>query len=107
MQALDIIPRLERALAESLAMLTAAQDGRWDDLLEMETARRNWVVEASRGEASVGSDVLVPRKKELIRDILAADAQIRVLTQAWMGELQSVLTSVQVERKLIRAYESR
>ena len=107
MRMLDIIPRLERALAESQAMLAAAQDGRWDDLIEMETARRNLIAEASGVEVTVLDDALVARKKDLIRDILAADAQIKALTQAWMGELQDVLTSVQVERKLIRAYESR
>jgi len=108
MRMLDIIPRLERALTESQAMLAAAQEGRWDDLIEMETARRDLIAAASRVEATVlPENALVARKKELIRDILAADAQIKALTQAWMGELQSVLTSVQVERKLIRAYESR
>ena len=107
MRVLDIIPRLERALAESQVMLVAAQDGCWDDLIELEIARRDLIAEASRVETTVLDDALVARKKDLIRDILAADAQIKALTQAWMGELQSVLTSVQVERKLIRAYESR
>ncbi len=103
---LDIISWLERALIESQLMLTAAREGRWDDLLALEAARRDLVQETSQGD-TLPDVAQVARKKELICTILATDAQIKELTQAWMGELQSVLTSVQVERKLIRAYESR
>jgi flagellar protein FliT len=107
MPVLDMIPRLERALNDSQLMLTAAREGRWDDLIELETARQKVMQNTKEVDTSVPDVAQVARKKELIGNILANDAQIRALTQAWMGELESVLTSVQVERKLIRAYESR
>lgn len=107
MRVFGSILHLEHALAKSQVMLAAAQEGCWDDLVELETARRGLLTEASQVAAAVLDDTQIARKQGLIRDILAADAQIKALTQAWMNELQSVLTSVQVERKLIRAYESR
>ena len=102
----DLISRLERILFESQAMLAAASDGRWDDLIEQEAARRDSIVEATHTLAPLSDQGLIERKQALIRQILVADEQIKTLTQAWMGELQGVLTSVQAERKLARAYET-
>ena len=106
MQGYDIIQRLEGILAESQTMLAAATEGRWDDLIELEVARRASVLEIAATQAAIPDAALQERKKNLVRDILAADAQTKTLTEAWMSEIQSVLTSVQAERKLIRAYES-
>ena len=46
------------------------------------------------------------RKVEIIRQVLADDAEIRNLTEPWMQRLQHLLTSVGQERKLHAAYNA-
>lgn len=88
-------------------MLNAAQNGGWDALIEGEL-KRNALVEYMmvKNESSIMNAVEQQKIGEIIRHILAADSEIKTLTEAWMGELQDILGSIGTEKKLHRAYES-
>lgn len=108
MQAPDVIQRYERILAASGEMVLAAEENRWEDLIEMEVARRELILEVTeKSAAPLADEVLQVRKETLIRGILAADERVKTLTSSWMKEMEGVLSSVQAERKLARAYEIR
>lgn len=87
-------------------MLDAAQNGDWDALIEGEL-KRNALVERmmAKNESSVMNAVEQQKTGEIIRHILAADGEIKTLTEAWKGELQEILGSVGTEKKLHKAYE--
>ncbi|OFZ71014.1 MAG: hypothetical protein A2Z01_00455 [Betaproteobacteria bacterium RBG_16_58_11] len=107
MQAADVIHRYEFILAASGEMVMAAQENRWEDLINLEIARRERILEVTAEPVSPFADAaLQARKESLIRGILAADERVKALTAAWMSEMQGILTSVQAERKLARAYET-
>lgn len=107
MQAAEVIQRYAHILAASGEMVTAAKEGRWDDLVEMEIARRELIVQVTAEPATLYADAAVQARKEsLIRSIMAADQQVKALTTAWMAEIQCMLGSMQAERKLARAYNT-
>lgn len=88
-------------------MLYAAQKGDWDTLIEGEL-KRSALVERmmAQEEPSIMSADEQQKAGEIIRDILAADSEIKALTEAWKGELQEILGSIGVEKKLSKAYET-
>lgn len=107
MQAAEVILRYEHILSASKEMVAAAVENRWDDLINLEISRRVLIVEVTAEPATPLSDaVLQTRKETLIRAILAADERVKALTAAWMQEMEGILTSVQAERKLAKAYET-
>lgn len=95
---------------ESLATLTskmriAAAQGEWDRLISLEQqCRHHW--------SSINSSVEIPLQDEtsrqivvqLIRKIIADDAEIRNQTEDWMGQLQNIMHSNRQEQRLNRTY---
>jgi len=107
MQAPEVIQRYEHILAASGEMVVAATENRWDDLINLEIARRSHILEVTAESAAPFVNAAQQAHKErLIRNILEADAQVKALTEAWMAEMSVILTSVQAERKLARAYQT-
>ena len=100
----EVIQRLERILVDSLAMLAAATEGRWDDLIALGGRRADLIHTAAQIAPIVFNSRLEQHKARLIQEILDADEQVKTRTRAWMNELDGVLTSVHVERKLANAY---
>lgn len=89
-------------------MLNAARNGDWDVLIEVEI-NRNALVErlmAQNETAAVMNTVEQHKTGEIIRKVLAADSEIKTLTEAWQGELQEILGSIGTEKKLSKAYET-
>lgn len=88
-------------------MLDVARNGDWDALIESEL-KRNALVERMMGqnESSIMNTVEQQKAGEIIRKILAADTEIKTLTEAWKGELQEILGSIGTEKKLNKAYET-
>jgi hypothetical protein len=86
-------------------MLNAARSGRWEALIEVEF-NRNILIEQmmAQGESSIMSAIEQRKISGIIRDILAADSEIKALTEAWKGELKNILDSVDTEKKLNKAY---
>lgn len=91
----------------TLQMLNSAQNEDWDALVEAEL-KRNALVERMgvQNESSIMNTDEEQKTGEIIRKILAADSEIKMLTEAWMGELQEILGSIGTEKKLSKAYET-
>lgn len=95
---------------ESLAALTgrmreAAASGQWDSLIGIEQLRSKLLGDMKPLDAAITlEEAARQRKDELIARILADDAEIRSLTQAWMDQLQLSLQSIRQEQRLQQAY---
>lgn len=88
-------------------MLELAQQGDWDRLTDIEHERAAIVDQLARQEEEeIWGPAEGAKKGDLIRAILEADAEIKVLTESWMGELQEILGSIGAEKKLHKAYET-
>lgn len=86
-------------------MLDAAQKGDWDALIEGELKRNAWVERIRvKNELLIMNTVEQQKTGEIIRHILVTDGEIKTLTEAWMGELQKILGSIGIEKKLSKAY---
>ena len=88
-------------------MRVAATHGQWDQLVELEKQCSQHI------EIMKTQDVGIPpsestrlRKVELIRKILADDAEIRNQTEPWVGQLQRIMHSTGQERRLQQTYSS-
>lgn len=98
-----------RSLLENAqAMLAAAQEGRWDDLIQMDQQRSfclNQLIEASE---SIASTQLAssPEKASFIKNILAIDEQTKDLVKSWQSEMAQTLGTMDNSRKLANAYRS-
>ena len=87
-------------------LLDAARAEAWDELVSMSHGRDSQLALVMDLPATaVSNPMLANELRQLIRNILAADQQIQQLTQAWMNEIQGVLSSVKVEQKLLKAYD--
>jgi flagellar protein FliT len=88
-------------------MRTAAQEGEWDHLVELEQkCSRQVATMRPMDERSTLDETNRQRKIQLIKQILADDADIRNRTQTWMAQLQSIIQSNRKEQRLHQAYES-
>ena len=86
-------------------MHAAAAQGEWDHLVELEKKCSQRVAAIKSQDAATPLDEGIrQRKLELIRKILADDAEIRNLTEPWMGQLQRIMQSAQRERRLLKTY---
>lgn len=105
----EMIGTYESILAVTAQMLDAARAADWDLLVDRERKCRKLVESVMRAN-SANQMALEPRlrerKVEIIRKVLADDAEIRNLTEPWMQRLQHMLTSVGQERKLHAAYRA-
>ncbi|MDP1604820.1 MAG: flagellar protein FliT [Legionella sp.] len=101
----EIIQTYEAILAVTREMLEAAHQGNWELLAAREHACRELVEKlmSVRADGQLGPEAR-RRKVEIIRKVLADDAEIRNLTEPWLARLQHLLTSTGQERKLYSAY---
>lgn len=81
-------------------MLRAAQDQDWEMLSDAQSCCAQLI---SRLQAASGSEVVLPpeearRKYEILRKVLADDAQIRLLTQPGLRQLESILSGGAAQR---------
>ena len=105
MENYKIIAIYEALLVTTGEMLQAAQESDWDRLILLEQQCRELTDTLVSGNTGQILDAgLRQRKTEIIRRVLAHDAEIRNLTQPWMAQLQDILGSTNREHKLLRAY---
>lgn len=105
----EMIGIYENILAITEQMLNAARAADWDLLVNREQECRRLVerLMSRRSESEIALEPQVQKRKvEIIRKVLADDAEIRNLTEPWMRRLQHLLTSVGQERKLHAAYNA-
>ncbi|MDP2143582.1 MAG: flagellar protein FliT [Gallionella sp.] len=101
----QVIENYESLSALTNQMRSAAEQGEWDALVELEQQCSRKIAEMKPVDASIALDERSRQLKiQLIKKILANDAEIRNRTQAWMGQLQHILQSNRQEQRLQRAY---
>ena len=95
---------------EALATLTsqmqgAAQGAEWEALIAFEQQRGALVAAMKPLDAeTLLDDSARQRKNALITSVLAQDAEIRTLVQAWMNECELSMQSNAQELRLLRKY---
>ncbi|MCP5242939.1 MAG: flagellar protein FliT [Burkholderiales bacterium] len=88
-------------------MVIAAQNGEWDNLIQLERKCRQLTDELTRNESkTLLTHELQQRKIEIIHQVLDDDAQIRSITEPWMKKLQDILCTNERKRNLQQAYVS-
>ena len=97
----EIIGIYEAILTITGQMLKAAQGADWERLITLEHECRGLTKKLMiSDENKVLSSDLRQRKQEIIQQILADDAEIRILTQPWMAQLQNILSNPVYKRCL-------
>lgn len=91
----------ETAWALTQQMLETARNGEWDELILIEKKRAKVVAELMQNRHDVDA-----KTNENIQRILACDAEIKTLTESWLGELRETLASTITEKKLLQTYRS-
>lgn len=105
MDSAQIIATYEVILDVTGQMLEAARSSDWDRLQELEIECRALVgtLKSASPHMPLNAEEQ-QRKAEIICGVLADDAEIRNLTQGWMGELERFLGSAGYHEKLQQAY---
>ncbi|MBI4292293.1 MAG: flagellar protein FliT [Betaproteobacteria bacterium] len=95
----------ESVALASAAMLEAARRSDWDAMVAAEKRCAEIIsrLRAAGGEASLGAQGR-QRKAEIIRCVLANDAEIRRLVDPRMRELEGVLSAHVAQRRVDHAY---
>jgi len=101
----EVVSLYEAMVGITDQMLAAAAAGDWDRLatLELQCAACVRQLKAS-GDGQPLAAQERSRKVDAIRKMLAADRQIRDLTQPWMAKLSAMINNKGTERRLARAY---
>jgi flagellar protein FliT len=95
---------------ERLALLTsqmrdAAEQGRWDELIDVEAQRSTLLVTVKAMDVAAKLDGAAHRRKrELVEKILSHDGAIRSLVRTQMNQIQLNIESDQNKLRLQRAY---
>lgn len=105
MNATQVILNYESLSALTGRMRDAAEHGEWDTLISLEQQCSRQVETMKPADAAAALDEASRQRKiQLIKKILADDAEIRNRTETWMGQLQRLMQSSRQERQLHRAY---
>ncbi|MFZ1546868.1 MAG: flagellar protein FliT [Candidatus Nitrotoga sp.] len=88
-------------------MRVAATHGHWDQLVELEKKCSRHVELMKTQDLGISPDENTRlRKVQLIRQILADDAEIRNQTEPWVAQLQRIMNSTGQEIRLQQSYSS-
>jgi flagellar protein FliT len=105
MSVAQVIANYEALAALTGQMREAALRGEWDPLVDIERQRGELVAAMQSLDAEVRLDKAASRRKaQLINEVLAHDAEIRTLVEAWMSELELSRQSNLQELRLLREY---
>ncbi|MFN7087321.1 MAG: flagellar protein FliT [Burkholderiales bacterium] len=107
MNSTQVIAAYEGIRIVTRKMLRAALDSDWDELVALEKKCRAIVENLIASEPHEPlSEKQQQRKIEIIRQVLADDAEIRNLTEPWLKQLQGLLSAAGHEKKLRQTYEA-
>jgi flagellar protein FliT len=105
MAQIELLAHYESIAASASLMLAAARESRWDDLVE---AERDCAARIANLKALCEVPELDEqgrkRKFDILHTVLEHDAEIRRLTQPWMGKLEAFLSGAVAARKVSGAY---
>ena len=102
-----IVQRYKAVAQLARKMLEAAQQGQWDELVELAQQRGTVMSElmADAAQGAIPTEV-ADQVAKLIGTILEKDAECAALARAWQDELKALLGSMGAERKISQAYGS-
>ena len=108
MNALELIAAYERILEITEAMLATAKAGDWDRLVQLEKTCRGEVDRlVALGENGPRlSEPLRVRKAQIVKRVLAGDAEIRRIAEPWMDQLAQMIGHIRNEQRLLRSYST-
>lgn len=101
----QIMATYEAVLGLTGQMLNAAKRSDWDHLIELESDCHSLIAKLMAADKQSLAHDDNARKVEIIRKVLADDAEIRNITQPWIAELGKFLGHTSNEKKLRRAYD--
>lgn len=105
MSASQVIHNYESLSVITSRMRDAAVHGEWDALVGLEEQCSRHVATMKAADAATALDETSRQRKiQLIKKILADDAEIRNRTEAWMGQLQRLMQSNRQEQRVHQAY---
>jgi flagellar protein FliT len=103
----QVIATYEHVAGITGRMVEAAQNADWDQLVTLEQKCSRLVATLELAATPVTlSPQQQQRKTGLIRQVLAADAEIRRHTEPWIDELKLLLDSAGKAQRVRRAYGS-
>jgi flagellar protein FliT len=103
--AYQVVMNYESLSAITSQMRDAAVQGDWDHLAGLEQLCSQHVATMKTVDAATRLDEQSRQRKiELIKKILADDAEIRNRTEVWMGRLQRVMQNGRHEQRLQQTY---
>ena len=101
----QIVEQYARMAEISGRMRLAAYADDWDAVCDAEKECARVIGELSAlGDLAPTDPVLRRQKLELMRRVLADDAEIRLLTQPWLKKLDQLLQTPDASARLDRAY---
>lgn len=101
----QIVDRYRRMADASGRMLAAARQDDWDQVCSVERECTTLIAELSgMGDLAPSDPALRQQKVDLMKRVLADDAEIRLLTQPWLKKLDAMLRSPDNADRLGRAY---
>ena len=104
----ELLSCYEAILSGSSKMLALAKAGEWDKLVEAEQERIQLLEKLKTYQPKALLDAYSEAKRsELIQLILSTDEETQRLSLIWMEELEGLIGSLSVEKKLNQAYDSR
>jgi flagellar protein FliT len=105
MSASKIITNYESLSFITSQMREAAVHGEWSQLIDLEQQCSRHVASMKPIDTTAKLDESARQRKiQLIKKILADDADIRNCTELWMRQLQSIMQSNRQEQSLQQAY---
>ena len=105
MSASQVIMNYESLSSITTQMRDAALHGKWDQLISLEQQCSQYVATMKPEDAATKLDEPTRQRKiQLIKKILADDADIRNRTEMWTTQLQRIMHSNRQEQRLQEAY---
>lgn len=106
MSSSNVITNYESLSSLTSRMREAAVQGAWDQLvsIEQQCSKQVASMKPAEAEAEPLDELTRQRKIQLIKKILADDAEIRNHTEVWMGQLKRIMNSNRQEQRLNQAY---
>jgi flagellar protein FliT len=102
---LRIVERYRSMADASGRMLSAARANDWDRVCVIEKECANIIAELSTmGDLVPADPTLRQQKIDLMKRVLADDAEIRLLSQPWLKKLDTMMRGPATAARLNRAY---
>lgn len=100
-----IVDRYRRMATASGQMLSAARLDDWDAVCRLENECAALIAElTTMGDLAPADPELRQQKIDLMKRVLADDAEIRLLSQPWLAKLDAMMRTRSTTDRLKRAY---